>query len=233
MISKILKNLSFQALMSKLLVIYLVYVKGFSILRLFTFTNGFKDTALIAGDMAILSYLLDQILLRMFRRYINVYVSIKNLKTAENVTIFYRDSEAIQKVMLTVSIKCRSKLILNFIKYLIRGDKVILKLKWAHDTWLSFQRINGLLTMNQNSLFYAETDGLCINLFDPLQVNEVEAEIIDTPLLVTCDMGDKTEGEIINEINYITKNKFKCCIVDFLINLWVDVFYVPHKIKVV
>lgn len=233
MISKILKNISFQALMSKLLVIYLVYVKGFSILRLFTFTNGFKDTALIAGDMAILSYLLDQILIRMFRRYINVYVSIKNLKTAENVTIFYRDSESIQKVMLTVSIKCRSKLILNFIKYLIRGDKVILKLKWAHDTWLSFQRINGLLTMNQNSLFYAETDGLCINLFDPLQVNEVEAEIIDTPLLVTCDMGDKTEGEIINEINYITKNKFKCCIVDFLINLWVDVFYVPHKIKVV
>ncbi|GFR34872.1 hypothetical protein [Thermobrachium celere] len=233
MISKILKNISFQVLMSKLLVIYLVYVKGFSILRLFTFTNGFEDTALIAGDMAILSYLLDQILLRMFRRYINVYVSIKNLKTAENVTIFYRDSEAIQKVMLTVSIKCRSKLILNFIKYLIRGDKVILKLKWAHDTWLSFQRINGLLTMNQNSLFYAETDGLCINLFDPLQVNEVEAEIIDTPLLVTCDMGDKTEGEIINEINYITKNKFKCCIVDFLINLWVDVFYVPHKIKVV
>lgn len=233
MISKILKNISFRALMSKLLVIYLVYVKGFSILRLFTFTNGFKDTALIAGDMAILSYLLDQILIRMFRRYINVYVSIKNLKTAENVTIFYRDSESIQKVMLTVSIKCRSKLILNFIKYLIRGDKVILKLKWAHDTWLSFQRINGLLTMNQNSLFYAETDGLCINLFDPLQVNEVEAEIIDTPLLVTCDMGDKTEGEIINEINYITKNKFKCCIVDFLINLWVDVFYVPHKIKVV
>ncbi|MBZ4663375.1 MAG: hypothetical protein JG776_1077 [Caloramator sp.] len=233
MVSKILRNIHFQALLAKVLVILIVYVQGISILKFFAFAKNFSDTAIIALDMAIVSYIVDQILISMLRRYINIYVSIKNKKTAENITIFERGSNSIQKVILTVSIKSKSKFILNLIKSILKNDKLILKLKWAHDTWLTFQRVNGLLTMNPDALFYAETDGLCINLFDPVQLDEVEAEIIDTPLLISCDMGDKTEGEIVSEINLISNSRIKKKLLNLIVSLWLDVFYVPHKIKVV
>lgn len=233
MIFKLLRNMSFQSLLTKIIVVYLVYVLGFSVLNIFTFTKDFPSQAKMAIDIALLSFIFDQVIYILLRRYINIFVSLKNIKTGENMTIFYRDQNILQKVMLTISIKSKSKYILNIIKKIIGKDKVVLKLKWAHDTWLSFQRVNGILTMNQDSMFYAETDGLCVNLFDPLQLNEVAAEIIDTPLLITCDMGDKTEGEILEEVNIITNNKIKHFLLNLMIRLWVDVFYVPHKIKVV
>lgn len=233
MFGKIFRNSTFQSLVSKLLIVYLVYVKSFSVLRIFSFTANFPEAAMIAGDVAIFTFLMDAFLMYFLRKYIIVTVALKNMKTRENSTIFYRDGRDIDRVVLIVSVKSKSKLILRMFKKIINGGKIIIKLKWSHDTWLSFERVDGKLTMNNKKLFYTVTDGLCIDIFGAISDDETYAEIINTSLLMACDMGDKSEGEITLKEMVTTKKKIKKGILEFLASIWLDFNYVEHKVKII